>query len=204
MSLREREKIQEMLYVGGNGMPICKECGNDHGKIHLSGEIQEGVYCPDCFNEMIAADMDLKLEKYLDSISVQDGQGINRIFTIEKIVMPGFVSIEATEAKKDGYKFSVLGEFHCDQKKLFQKLVEKVKRGIANTYVKEEITMNGQRFLTMIGDEIIGRIDWNENAETPMLNIDGKPYTWEEIGKMMMSNEGFQFRLEILDVSEEF
>jgi len=54
------------------------------------------------------------------------------------------------------------------------------------------------------GDRVIGRIEYNEERDTPLLIIDGKSITWEELGKMMMSYEGFQFRLDIADITEEF
>lgn len=36
-----------------------------------------------------------------------------------------------------------------------------------------------------------------------MLIIDGKDITWDEFGQMFMSYEGWQFKLEIRDKSEE-
>nr|WP_017378569.1 hypothetical protein [Paenisporosarcina sp. TG-14] len=33
--------------------------------------------------------------------------------------------------------------------------------------------------------------------------VDGKSYTWDEIGKMVMAYEGFQIKLETLDPSDE-
>lgn len=36
-----------------------------------------------------------------------------------------------------------------------------------------------------------------------MLAFDGKPITWEQFGEMMMTYEGFSFRLEVYDRSEE-
>ncbi len=37
----------------------------------------------------------------------------------------------------------------------------------------------------------------------PLLIIDGKPLTWEELGRMVAPNAGFRFKLEIFDRSEE-
>ncbi|MGH2317027.1 DUF7713 domain-containing protein [Planococcus sp. SE5232] len=39
--------------------------------------------------------------------------------------------------------------------------------------------------------------------DVPLLVVDGKSYTWEEIGKMLMAYEGFQFKLEMMDLHEE-
>lgn len=113
-------------------MKVCERCGNNSASIHLSREGHEHSFCPDCFNdEMVAAEMELKLETYPDSISVQDGRGIDHIFIMEKIVMSGVISMKATEDKENSYSFTVLGELDCDQNELFQRLVKKVKKGIA-------------------------------------------------------------------------
>jgi len=50
-----------------------------------------------------------------------------------------------------------------------------------------------------------GRIEWDEETgdRLPRLVIDGEPVAWEEMGRMLMSHEGFQFRLEILDPTDE-
>jgi hypothetical protein len=50
-----------------------------------------------------------------------------------------------------------------------------------------------------------GRIDWGEKAEgrVPLLVIDGREITWKEFGHSFIAFEGFQFRLQISDRSEE-
>ena len=42
-----------------------------------------------------------------------------------------------------------------------------------------------------------------EDGRLPLLVIDGKEISWEQLGRMMMSFEGSQFRLQIKDRSEE-
>ena len=37
----------------------------------------------------------------------------------------------------------------------------------------------------------------------PMLVIDGEPISWERFGQMLMTYEGFSFKLEVYDNSEE-
>ena len=50
-----------------------------------------------------------------------------------------------------------------------------------------------------------GRITWDENegGRLPMLVIDGKEISWEQFGRMVMGFEGWQFKFEIKDRSEE-
>lgn len=50
-----------------------------------------------------------------------------------------------------------------------------------------------------------GRIGWDEAEDglLPLLVIDEQEVSWEEFGGLLMSLEGWQFRLEIRDRSEE-
>ena len=50
-----------------------------------------------------------------------------------------------------------------------------------------------------------GRIDWDESAveRTPLLVIDGREISWNDFGRMLSAFEGWQFKLEIVDRSDE-
>jgi hypothetical protein len=50
-----------------------------------------------------------------------------------------------------------------------------------------------------------GRIEWDDASDgrVPLLVIDGREIGWDEFGRMLMSFEGWQFKLSIADKSEE-
>ena len=50
-----------------------------------------------------------------------------------------------------------------------------------------------------------GRIGWDvaHDGRVPLLIIDGREITWDELGRMLMSFEGWQFKLTVADKSEE-
>jgi hypothetical protein len=50
-----------------------------------------------------------------------------------------------------------------------------------------------------------GRIAWDDEHEgrLPLLVIDGREVSWNAFGRMLMTFEGWQFKLEIRDRSEE-
>ena len=65
---------------------------------------------------------------------------------------------------------------------------------------------DGDLGLTIADHQTVrGRIDWDEKAEgrVPLLVIGGREITWKEFGHMLMIFEGFQFKLQISDRSEE-
>lgn len=58
----------------------------------------------------------------------------------------------------------------------------------------------------LIKDMLVrGRIDCDLDSEgrMPQLVIDGREVSWEQFGRMLIGFEGWQFKLEIRDRSEE-
>ena len=45
--------------------------------------------------------------------------------------------------------------------------------------------------------------DRDHDGRVPLLIIDGREITWDEFGRMLMSFEGWQFKLNLADKSEE-
>ena len=50
-----------------------------------------------------------------------------------------------------------------------------------------------------------GAIEWDSEKEgdVPRLIIDGQAVSWEEMGRMLVTYEGWGFKLEIFDFSDE-
>jgi hypothetical protein len=54
------------------------------------------------------------------------------------------------------------------------------------------------------GDRLAGWIEWDEDADgvTPLLVVDGKALTWQEVGRMFMSREEFTLHADVTDTIE--
>jgi len=66
--------------------------------------------------------------------------------------------------------------------------------------------MDGKLGLQIADHRVVrGLIEWDEARDdgVPLFIIDGREITWEEFGRMLMSFEGWQFKLNICDKSEE-
>ena len=116
---------------------------------------------------------------------------------------PG-VSLSAFELRNGqpaGYQFQIIGEPEEDPMALLGRLIARIRRGLAVKYLK-----NGELGLQLAGREVRARIDWDEDAggRVPLLVVDGREITWDDLGEMLMTFEGFQFKLEIRDPGEEF
>ncbi|MCT8137592.1 hypothetical protein H1D32_07430 [Anaerobacillus sp. CMMVII] len=47
-------------------------------------------------------------------------------------------------------------------------------------------------------------MDYDEaNEDKPLVSIDGKPYTWEQLGQMVRAYEGFQIQVKMADMTDD-
>lgn len=100
-----------------------------------------------------------------------------------------------------GYQFRVMGDPEEDGMTLLGKLIEKMRRALSIKHIEED------EFGLHIADHQIVRGlvegDAARDGRVPLLLIDGREMTWEALGRMLMTFEGWQFKLEIRDISEE-
>ena len=139
----------------------------------------------------------------LKSITLEDCKGKPHEFHFFTQLGPSGLAINVREMIRRGqvgYSFSTHGPHGCSQEDLILDLYEKMKRGLLKKYLEK---YNGQ---DVIKDrQAVGRIEWDDDysGEIPRLVIDGRVVTWSEFGKMLMSFEGWQFKLDMIDSSEE-
>lgn len=185
-------------------MSTCTHCNNNEAMVVLQKDGEQLEFCPFCYNTFMSQELGTQNEIETDSFMIVDSNNVNIEFEVNHLIHPMGHRLEASERKENGYKFAVHGELDCDQNKLLDKLVEKVKRGIRVTYIKEDSFPDGQRFKTIPDDRVIGNIEYDaDSRSTPLVVIDGKPYKWEELGEMLTTYEGFQFDLKIYDDTDD-
>lgn len=180
----------------------CESCGINEAKIYLTGETS-GNMCKDCYNALMSKKLDVEVEQLIESFTIEDDEGTSRTFQVEMRIYPIGIYLEARENKDLGYLFAIHGELHENQRDLLKKLVEKVKNGIQEKQIETGTFQNGQVFRSIIHDNIVGRLEFDETSDgQPLVIIDGNPYTWEEVGSMLMAYEGFQIKLEMHDITD--
>jgi hypothetical protein len=83
---------------------------------------------------------------------------------------------------------------------LLGRLIERMRRSLSVKYL-----VHGEHGTQVADWTVCGRIDWDAPADdrTPLLVIDGREVSWEDFGRMLMTFQGWQFRLAISDRSEE-
>ncbi|OLO42391.1 hypothetical protein BTR23_04000 [Alkalihalophilus pseudofirmus] len=186
-------------------MSMCNHCKKLEAKIILTYEQETQHLCFRCYNKMMEEELGMELESQPDSFSVTDFAVVSRSFVITSRLNPMGIYLEAEENNtEDGYKFAVYGELDCNQSELFNQLLNKVMRGVSKSYLTITAFPNGQQIESIVEDKVIGRLDYDEtNEDTPLVIVDGKAYTWEQLGRMVSTFEGFQFQLKMVDMTDD-
>ena len=160
-----------------------------------------GQRCYRCFNEEMSARVGVAFDHTpLDPIVLADHDGVPRTFEIRSMLVATGHAMRAEEVprrERGGYRFAVLGDFEADAWQLFQRLYQKMRRELAVRHIEQ--TEHGWQLID--GDRLAGRIEWDDDADgvTPLLVVDGKALTWDEVSEMLMSHEGFTLHAEVTD-----
>lgn len=162
--------------------------------------------CNQCYNAEVASMLDLKGygDFRLDPISITDCTGQRHEFQLRILLRGGLVAVEAFELEDDaraGHQFQILGDVNGDVLALVGRLVERIRRRLALRYLLQD-----EGCLRIADQTVCGHIQWDEKENArrlPMLVIDGREVPWEDFGRMLMTFEGWQFRMEIVDLSDE-
>ena len=189
----------------------CEGCGKvlmPYGSVNL-GSIEEGyrVLCLACYNTTIAEHCGVNFEHAeFQPITLTDADGTAHRFDFALRLLGDRVALDAHEIRDNpdgGYEFSVLSFGpEGEPLELFQQLFEKMRRGVAQKHLQR-----CDRKGTQIAESGIVRgnvsCDMESDGRLPLLIIDGKPIRWDQFGDMLLTYEGFSFRLEVYDRTEE-
>ena len=184
----------------------CTACGaNVSSYDGVSVGYKEGTkfLCSRCYNESMAEHLGLDYEHVsFDPLTIQDLDGESRTFQFRPRIFGDQLSLDAFEAGLDkGYEFSVIADAQQDLFVTFQMLFERIRRELGRRHIEPE----GSGYRITQDNVVRGQITDDPDCfeRIPLLIIDGKPITWENLGRMVVPNEGFRFKLEIFDHSEE-
>jgi hypothetical protein len=142
----------------------------------------------------------------LEPVSLKDAAGRKRKFHFVTRLLPAGigVAIHAFEVRYGfaaGYRFEVIGGQDEDQLAIFARLLEKMRRALARRHIEESMYGLGIADSGVVRGHIESDLD--SDHRMPLLVIDGREIAWDHFGEMLMTYEGWQFRLQILDRSEE-
>lgn len=181
-------------------MSKCQECQHRDVYIHFGEE----KLCLDCYNVRMEKQFGVAATSYPEGVTLRDGNGEVHHFLLKKRLDPLGIFMEAKEMREGGYEFNVQDDLYSDQGELLLRLIAKAERGVTEIYVERGTFPNGQSYNSIRNGRLAGRVECNPaNEDIPLLAVDGKSYTWGEVGRMLMRYEGNQVKLEMLDPYEE-
>jgi len=188
---------------------ICAACGTAVPTYDVVsyGSIERGYreLCTSCFNAEVASALGLQHFEHvrLEPVVMMDCAGERHEFHFGIRLLGDVMALEAFELKAGvpgGYQFEILGEPDDEPLPLLGRLIERMRRSLSVRYL--ESSEDG----ACIADQTVcGRIEWDASGDgrVPLLVVDGRDVSWDEFGRMLMSFEGWQFRLAIRDRSED-
>ncbi|MBN8193812.1 hypothetical protein JI667_16810 [Bacillus sp. NTK074B] len=184
-------------------MEVCDVCNQRDTRIRLTSEQDVKKFCVTCYNHMMELELGVNLDAMVQSFTVEDYEGNKRTFNVHRRLDPLGIFLKAHENTIHGYQFAVHGELNCDQKELFNLLMDKVIQRVHSPSLKLHRFPNGHQQEVIATDQVIGRVEYDEmsNGNTPLIILDGKPYTLEQLGQMVTSFEGFQMKIKWLDMT---
>jgi hypothetical protein len=184
----------------------CSTCGTPVASYDgVSVGYKEGTkfLCSRCYNESLAEHLGLDYKHVrFDPLTLQDLEGYPHTFEFRSHLFGDQLSLDAFEVgPEQGYEFSVIADAEQDLFVTFQTLFERMRRALGRRHIEPE----GEAYRITQADVVRGQItDGPDSFESmPRLIIDGKPITWEALGRMLAPYTGFRFKLEIFDRSEE-
>ncbi|MGF6507862.1 DUF7713 domain-containing protein [Paraburkholderia sp. 32] len=165
------------------------------------------LLCSRCFNTEMAylADVQAFEHPEFTSVRLPDADGVVHEFHFRSLLFGDQLSLEAFELAsgdedRAGFRFQLLGDPRSDPFELLGDLLQKMKRALAVKHLVEDAG-----HLVVAETTVRGRIEWdgNENYRLPCVVIDGRRVDWSDFGAMLMAFEGWQFRIELVDPSDE-
>ena len=190
----------------------CEDCGHQvpaYDAVHLTVSAKQSRrICTRCFNALIAKRVGAEFEHpNFAPIVLEDATGTPHEFHFRTRHGGDHVAVEAFEVEDHqagGYQFQVLGDPSDDPIRIFQQLFERMRRALGRKHIEEN--EHGQQIAKSAEGWVVrGQIEWDdeEQGRVPRLVVDGKAYSWDEVGRMLMSFEGFRLKMEAYDRTEE-
>jgi hypothetical protein len=192
----------------------CERCGRvvpRHDLTHYTIDTGTLLLCTHCFNADVAEKIGIEnFDNHpLDPISITVSDGVVHEFHFRARLMGAdMVALEAfelDEGEPAGYQFQLIGAPGEDRFTQLGRLVKRIRATLSTKYL--EVGKYGLHIKDM---EVSGRIEADTLVDgdlfgirLPMLVIDGREITWEKLGEMLMTFEGFQFKLQIIDKSDD-
>jgi hypothetical protein len=181
---------------------VCGKVLRPHDSISVT---DVGERCYRCFNEELADRLGIAFDNTpIAPIVVADAEGVRHRFEIRSMLIGTGHAMYACEVRSrdaaGGYRFEVLGDLEANAQDLFRLLRERIRQGLSVRHVQQ--TEHGCQLTP--AHRLSGLIEWDPETQgaLPLLIVDGRTFTWDQIGRMLMTFEGFTLNAIVEDTIE--
>ena len=87
------------------------------------------------------------------------------------------------------------GSLDDDFAEMLNKLKERIKKVLSVEYMDQHGRIKDQKLVVYI--------DYDSDLDESVIFVDGKPYTWDELGMNMSAFEGWKIKIEFGSVGDE-
>jgi hypothetical protein len=195
--------------VPGEKCEICGQHVPEYNTVSLSSQGKRTLVCLKCYSQKISDYTGFNFEHVeFEPIVIKDADGADHKFHFAVRQLGDRFAIEAFEIKgghPGGYEFSVIDDIEKEPFELLGKLIGRIRRALNLRHIYWNITTRNWQITEddIIRGKINSDLDSSDYQRLPLMVIDGKDFSWSEFGRMLMAYEGFNFKLEIFDSSDE-
>jgi hypothetical protein len=184
----------------------CDELSPGYDIIHY-GSMESGYreLCTQCYNGEVAKRCGLADFENIrfEPVGISDSAGETHEFHFRTRLMGHIVALDAFEVRDGipaGYNFQLVADPDEDLFAMLGRLIQRIRRTLSVKHI-----MDGKHGRQIIDQTVRGRIEWDdaEEGRLPLVVVDGREISWDDFGELMMGFEGWQFKLEIIDPSDD-
>jgi len=174
---------------------------------------ENGKYIPlclRCYNKEVSEAIGIEFDEIdLQPILLQDADGIDHTFHFSVRLMEVGLVLGAYEKqyenRSQGYEFSIIGDVEDGVFSLFSRLYPRMCKALSRKHIYHD--EGTHKWEITESDVVRGQITDDPDAEDwdsdPMIVVDGKAIALREFGQMLKAYEGFNFKLQIFDQTDE-
>lgn len=199
--------------MAGNKCTYCDAEVKNYNSIMMQSEDGYIQVCLHCYNKDMAESVGIDYDHIeLQAISLKDIDGNEHKFEFTVRLMGDQLVLKSHEDTQDdvcAYEFSMIGDYEDGLFSLFAKLYERMVHTLNIKHIYKNAESCGwQVQADKDGKNIVrGRIepdmDSDDSLTKPLIVIDGKKIPLKDFSKMLMTFEGFNFKLQIYDPNDE-
>lgn len=177
-------------------MHKCDLCDNPSAVNMLDLADGETHLCLECNNRIMSEKLGIELPPLIHHrFILTDCEDVHHLFDSEFILLPAFKLLRCYECGQTRYKCEVMGELTDGNGDLFNELIRRLMRMLSVKYIQHG-SWNDYN--------VYGYISYNKDNGLNAFIIDGRPYSWEELGKGLHGLDGFQIKIEAARPTDDF